>query len=111
MKRPPATVRDVWKALDEHFPFAPREDWANVGILVGDPDAPVRTAAIALTATPAVLAALRRRPVDLLVTHHPVAFSPLKSIRPDNPASFAAYANQPAPHSLYPFHPTQRVAS
>jgi len=91
MKRSAIMVRDVWQALDEHFPFGHREDWDNVGILVGDPNAPVRTVAIALTATSAVLKDLKRRRADLLVTHHPVTFSPLKSIRPDNSASVAAY--------------------
>ena len=91
MKRPIVTVRDVWQALDEHFPFGHREDWDNVGILAGDPDASVRTVAVALTATHGVLRDLKRRHVDLLVTHHPVVFSPLKLIRPDNPASSAVY--------------------
>jgi dinuclear metal center YbgI/SA1388 family protein len=77
--------------LDERFPFALKEDWDNVGILAGDPDAPVRIVAVALTATQAVFDALERRRADLLITHHPVIFSPLKSIRPDNFASSAAY--------------------
>ena len=85
-------MRDVWRALDEHFPFAHRADWDNVGILLGDPGAPVRSVLIALDATPAVLSAVRRRPVDLLVTHHPVVFKPLPSIRPDRPEAAAAYA-------------------
>jgi dinuclear metal center YbgI/SA1388 family protein len=84
-------VDDVRRALDEEYPFAHREEWDNVGLLLGDPGAAVRTIAVALTATPAVLAALRRRPADLLVTHHPVVFSPLKSVRPDHPPSSAAY--------------------
>ncbi len=93
MSRPaPATVRDVWRALDERFPFAHRADWDNVGILLGDPDSVVRTVVIALDATPAVLSSLRRRPADLLLTHHPVVFTPLSSIRPDQGSSAAAYA-------------------
>ena len=88
----PVTVRDVWRALDDHFPFAHRADWDNVGILLGDPAAPVRSVLVALDATPAVLSALRRRPADLLVTHHPVVFRPLPAIRPDRPEAAAAYA-------------------
>ena len=88
----PVTVRDVWRALDDHFPFAHRADGDNVGILLGDPAANVRSVLIALDATPAVLAALRRRPADLLVTHHPVVYKPLASVRPDLPSSSAAYA-------------------
>ncbi len=91
MRRPPVTVRDAWEALDERFPFAHRADWDNVGILLGDPDAPVRSVVLALDATPRVISSLRRRRADLLVTHHPVVFTPLKSVRPDHAASRAAY--------------------
>ena len=85
------TVRDVWRALDDPFPFAHRADWDNVGILLGDPGARVRSVLVALDATPAVLSAIRKRPVDLLVTHHPVVFKPLPCIRPDRPEAAAAY--------------------
>jgi dinuclear metal center YbgI/SA1388 family protein len=87
----PVTVRDVWKALDAEFPFAHRADWDNVGILLGDPAAPARRVVIALDATPAVVAACRRHGADLLVTHHPVIHSPLKSIRVDQAASAPVY--------------------
>lgn len=91
-RRAAVTVNDVLRALDERFPFAHCADWDNVGILLGDPDAPVRSVLIALDATPSVIARLRRRPADLLVTHHPVVFTPLKSIRPDPGPSAAAFA-------------------
>lgn len=91
-RRAVVTVKDVWRALDERFPFAHCADWDNVGILLGDPAAPVRSVLIALDATPAVLGNLRRRPTDLLVTHHPVVFTPLKSIRPDRGTSSAAHS-------------------
>ena len=86
------TVRDAWRALDEHFPFAHRADWDNVGILLGDPDAPVRSVLVALDATPSVLALCRKTRTDLLLTHHPVIHSPLKSLRPDDGSSAAAFA-------------------
>ncbi|MGZ8439627.1 MAG: Nif3-like dinuclear metal center hexameric protein [Candidatus Deferrimicrobiaceae bacterium] len=85
------TVRDVWEALDADFPFAHRADWDNVGILLGDPAAPARRVVIALDATPAAVAACRRHRADLLVTHHPVIHSPLKSIRVDQAASAPVY--------------------
>lgn len=85
------TVRDVWKVLDDKFPFAHRADWDNVGILLGDPDAPARRVVIALDATPAAVAACRRHRADLLVTHHPVIHSALRSIRADQAASAAVH--------------------
>jgi dinuclear metal center YbgI/SA1388 family protein len=85
------TVRDVWEALDAEFPFFHRADWDNVGILLGDPKASARRVVIALDATASVVAACRRHKADLLVTHHPVIHSPLKSIRTDQIASAAAH--------------------
>ncbi len=92
MIRGGVTVRDVWRVLDERFPFAHRAEWDNVGILLGDPGARVRSAVVALDATPAAIAECRRRKADLLVTHHPLIFDPLKSVRPDRGSSAAAYA-------------------
>jgi dinuclear metal center YbgI/SA1388 family protein len=85
------TVRDVWEALDAKYPFFHRADWDNVGILLGDPKASARRVVIALDATASVVAACRRHKADLLVTHHPVIHSPLKSIRTDQIASAAAH--------------------
>jgi dinuclear metal center YbgI/SA1388 family protein len=90
--RAKVTVKDVWRALDDHFPFAHRADWDNVGILAGDPAARVRSVLVALDATPAAVALCGRMGADLLLTHHPVIFSPLKSIRPDEADSSAAYS-------------------
>ena len=90
--RAKVTVRDVWRALDDHFPFAHRADWDNVGILAGDPTAPVRSVLVALDATPAAVALCGRMRPDLILTHHPVIFSPLKSVRPDQGDSSAAYS-------------------
>lgn len=92
MIRRGVTVRDVWRVLDERFPFAHRADWDNVGILLGDPGGRVGSVVIALDATPAAIAACRRHKADLLVTHHPLIFDPLKSVRPDREPSAAAYA-------------------
>jgi dinuclear metal center YbgI/SA1388 family protein len=90
--RAEVTVRDIWRALDHRFPFAHRAEWDNVGILAGDPSAPVRSVLVALDATPAAIARCARVRADLLVTHHPVIFSPLKSVRPDQGDSSAAYS-------------------
>ncbi|MGE5699162.1 MAG: Nif3-like dinuclear metal center hexameric protein [Deltaproteobacteria bacterium] len=92
ISRPEVTVRDVWSALDEHFPFSHRADWDNVGILAGNPEAPVRSVLVALDATPAAVALCGRMNADLLLTHHPAIFTPLKSVRADQPDSSAAYS-------------------
>src|SRR4030042_1422687 len=80
--RAEVTVRDVWRALDDHFPFAHRADWDNVGILAGDPAAPVRSVLVALDATKAAVALGARMRIDLLLTHHPLIFPPPEAAAP-----------------------------
>ena len=89
--RAKVSVRDVWRALDDHYPFAHCADWDNVGILTGDPEARVRSVVIALDATKAAVALCARLRADLLLTHHPVIFTPLNAVRPDRKDASAAY--------------------
>lgn len=106
----PITVRDVYGALDAEYPFRSRADWDNVGILLGDPERPVERVLVALDATPAVIGRCRRMRADLLVTHHPVVFSPLKAVRPDRPASAAPYALLAANVAVISAHTNADVA-
>ncbi len=98
------TVREVYEALDAAWPFAHRADWDNVGILVGDPGQSAGRILIALDATRAAIEKLIAIKGSLLVTHHPVVFSPLKSIRPDSQASAAAFSLLKAGASVISAH-------
>lgn len=89
--RGPVRVRDVLQALDERYPFSHCAEWDNVGILLGDPDASVRRVLVALDASPSAVEACRRAGADLLVTHHPVLFTPVSAVRPGVPAEGAAF--------------------
>lgn len=75
-------IQDIHAFLDQKAPFATAEDWDNPGLLVGDPAAPVTTVVVALDATPAALEAARQAGAELLLTHHPVIFHPLKVLTP-----------------------------
>jgi len=66
--------------------FAPKSlayEWDNVGLQIGDPRAEVRKVLVALDLTPAVIEEAVANGVDLVVTHHPFLFKPLKQIRFD----------------------------
>ena len=68
--------------------FAPSrlaEDWDNVGLQIGDLNRPVETIRVALDPTPDVVDAAAKDGVDLLITHHPLIFYPLKVIDLDSP--------------------------
>lgn len=75
-----ATVADVIREMEHLAPSRLAEDWDNVGLQVGRGDSDVKNVWVALDPTPDVVAAACRTGVDLLVTHHPLVFKPLKSI-------------------------------
>lgn len=52
----------------------------NVGLQAGDPAARVRGILVALDVTEAVVAEAVRRGANLIVIHHPLLFTPLKSV-------------------------------
>lgn len=67
--------------------FAPKqlaESWDNVGLLVGDPTQTIEGIVTCLTVTPEVVDEAIEADADLIVTHHPMPFRPLKQITTDN---------------------------
>jgi dinuclear metal center YbgI/SA1388 family protein len=61
------------------------EEWDNVGLQVGDPGATVERVLVALDPGCAAVAAACDRGAQLLVTHHPLLFKPLRRLSPDDP--------------------------
>ncbi|MGF7011393.1 dinuclear metal center YbgI/SA1388 family protein [Lachnospiraceae bacterium PF1-22] len=55
-------------------------EWDNVGLLVGRDDKEVKKIYIALDATDEVIANALEFGADMLITHHPLLFSPIKRI-------------------------------
>jgi dinuclear metal center YbgI/SA1388 family protein len=79
------TVADICAFLDAFAPPALAAPWDNVGLLVGDRAQKVERLMTCLTVTPAVAAEAIRERVDLIVTHHPLPFRPLKRMTADSP--------------------------
>ncbi len=76
-----AMMRDL---IDGFAPFDTAESFDNVGLLVGRADQEVRTALVAMDVTPQVIAEAKREGAQLLVTHHPLLFSPRRDLREDD---------------------------
>lgn len=66
-------------------PFHTQEKWDNSGLLVGRGDAPVTGVLLTLDITPAAVEEAVRQGAELIVSHHPVIFQPLKRLDPDSP--------------------------
>lgn len=73
-------VQDVFEYINSFAPFSTQENWDNSGLLLGDPEREVTHIALSLDATPQTVAAAKALGAELLVTHHPVIFSPLKKV-------------------------------
>lgn len=78
-------VRDIYDYIDAKAPFSTQMDFDNAGLLVGDRNAEVARVMVALDATLPVVREAGRRKCQLLVTHHPLIFHPLKTVVPNDP--------------------------
>lgn len=84
-----ATVRDIYNFIDSIAPFSSQVEWDNSGILVGDEKAEVKKIAVCLDATMTGLDKAIDFGADLVVTHHPVIWDPLKFVASDTVVSKA----------------------
>jgi dinuclear metal center YbgI/SA1388 family protein len=73
------TVCEIWNVLSKWAPPELAEQWDNIGLQVGDPNAPVQRLIVALDATESVLEAAAVRQAQMVLTHHPLLFRPVSS--------------------------------
>ncbi|MGB8649586.1 MAG: Nif3-like dinuclear metal center hexameric protein [Mycobacteriales bacterium] len=89
---PPGRLRDVTAALDALYPPALAESWDAVGLVCGDPDAPVGKVLFAVDPVQPVVAEALAGGYDLLVTHHPLYLRGTTSVAADDPKGRAVHA-------------------
>lgn len=75
-----ATVNDIVKIMDGIAPPNLAEAWDNVGLLVGRSDNTVKKIMVALDVSPEVAEQALEHKVQMIVTHHPVIFDPVKKM-------------------------------
>ncbi len=66
--------------LEELSPVSYAEEWDNVGLLVGDETQEISHILIALDASDYVIEQAVKLQADLVLTHHPMIFRPIKQI-------------------------------
>ncbi len=76
-------IEDLLSVLNEMASFSLAESWDNVGLMVGDPGMPVTGILVALDPTEDVLAEAIDKGLNTIVTHHPLIFHALKTVRTD----------------------------
>ncbi len=75
-----ARVADIITVLESYAPLCLAESWDNPGLQVGRRDWPVKRIRVALDPGFDVVTQAAEQRVDMLVTHHPLIFKPLKTI-------------------------------
>lgn len=74
------TVGEILTFLETLAPRAMKMDWDNVGLLCGGRNRPVTKILVALDPFEGVCREAAQWGAELIVTHHPLIFSPLKSV-------------------------------
>ena len=77
-------VGDVIRVIEEFAPLGIQEKWDNSGLCIGSPDDEVSSVLIGLDCTPELVDEAVSCGADMIVTHHPLIFSGLKKISPDD---------------------------
>lgn len=72
--------RDLIKLLEKIAPTSYAEHWDNVGLLVGEDTKKIDKVMIALDPSSEVIEQAIEEQCDMLITHHPLIFSPMKRI-------------------------------
>ena len=75
---------EVIEKLEQLSPRFFAESWDNVGLLAGRRDKDVRRIYVAVDASDKVMNEVLLSDADMLITHHPLLFSPVKSITTDD---------------------------
>jgi dinuclear metal center YbgI/SA1388 family protein len=77
-----ARIQDLVGLLNALYPPALAESWDNVGLQVGDPAAELRRVLVCLDPTEAALKMAIELQAQAVLAHHPLIFTPLKSLTP-----------------------------
>lgn len=81
----PTTIQDILDIINTTAPANLAEPWDNVGLMIGSLSSRVDSILIGLDPTLQLLEEAERNDSNLVITHHPIIFHPLKSIQFEQP--------------------------
>ena len=84
------TVKEILSCLTQVAPLSWQESYDNAGLQVGDENAEVSKALIALDVTEALVDEAVAKSCNLILSHHPLIFRGLKHLTPKSPIERAA---------------------
>ena len=73
-------VKDICAAIEKIVPLKLAQDWDNVGLLIGNPQADVKNILLTIDITKEVFAEAKRLKTEMIISYHPVIWDGLKNI-------------------------------
>ncbi|MDD4238724.1 MAG: Nif3-like dinuclear metal center hexameric protein [Desulfotomaculaceae bacterium] len=81
----PVEISEIICLIEKTAPPYLAETWDNSGFQLGEPGDKITRVLLALDVTTAVAAEARKKGAGLIISHHPLFFKPVKTIRYDRP--------------------------
>ena len=82
-------LQDILHFFEQKAPLSTAEEWDSVGLLVDCGHTDIDAVTLALDATPAAIRFAASQGAQLLITHHPIIFAPLRVLSANHPAAVA----------------------
>ena len=74
------TIKNIMDYFESFAPVSSAMEFDNVGLLIGDKDACIKKALVTLDITSDVVLEAEKLGCELIISHHPVIFSPVKRL-------------------------------
>ena len=97
-------LAEILSYLDTVAPQNLAEDYDNVGLLLGDYKKEINRVLVTLDADEKVAAEAKEQNIDLVLTHHPLIFKPLKRITNDDSVARTVTALLKSDIALFSMH-------
>ncbi|MDT5036513.1 MAG: hypothetical protein QOE03_1698 [Micromonosporaceae bacterium] len=107
----PSTVTDVVAVLAERYPPAWAQEWDRVGLVLGEPAAPVRRVLCVVDCLPETVEEAVSGGAELIVAHHPLLLRGVTSVAPTTYKGRIVHRLIRAGIALYTAHTNADVAS
>ena len=85
-------VKDIIAAVEEFAPACIQAEYDNTGLQVGSPEQEVHGVLIGFDCTAALVEEAVRRGCDMILTHHPLIYHPIRNLNPEDPGAAAVMA-------------------
>lgn len=85
-------VKDIIAVIEEFAPARIQAEYDNTGLQVGSPEQEVHGLLIGFDCTAALVEEAVRRGCDMILTHHPLIYHPMRNLYPEDPGAAAVIA-------------------